>query len=284
MAAIWNSLLYQPLINALIFFYQVLFHNFGLAVIVLTGLLRVVLVPLTLPSMKAAEKIRELAPELEKLKVKYKDDKQGLAKAQMDLYRQHGANPAAGCLPQIVQLLILIALYQAFIQVLRTDGQETITKLNAILYPALKLPVETVINTKFLWLNLSKPDIFRISGVPFPLPGLFLLLAALVQFVSSKMMAPAVAQAQKEAKKTPEKTDDMASMMSGQMLYLFPLMTIFIGFSFPSGLVLYWFVFSLFTAIQQYYVSGWGGLTPWVEKLIKSKTKNEKRRIIAGKN
>ncbi len=273
MAAIWNSLLYQPLINALIFFYQVLFHNFGLAVIVLTGLLRVVLIPLTLPSMKAAEKIRELAPELAKLKAKHKDDKQGFAKAQMDLYRQHGANPAAGCLPQIVQLLILIALYQAFIQVLQTDGQETINKLNAILYPALKLPVETVINTKFLWLNLSKPDVFRISGAPFPLPGLFLLLAALIQLVSSKMMAPAVAQAQKEAKKTPEKTDDMASMMSGQMLYLFPLMTIFIGFSFPSGLVLYWFVFSLFTAVQQYYVSGWGGLTPWIEKLTKAKTK-----------
>ena len=191
----------------------------------------------------------------------------------MDLYRQHGANPAAGCLPQIVQLLILIALYQAFVQVLRADGQETITKLNTILYPFLKLPVDEAINTRFLWLNLSKPDVFRITGIPFPLPGLFLLLAAIIQFISSKMMAPVVAQAQNPPAGGPQKSDDMASMMSGQMLYLFPLMTIFIGFSFPSGLVLYWFVFSLFTAIQQYYVSGWGGLTPLIEKLTRSKTK-----------
>lgn len=271
MAAIWNSLLYHPLINALIFFYQVLFHNFGLAVIVLTGLLRLVLVPLTLPSMKAAEKIRKLAPELGKLKEKHKNDKQALAKAQMDLYRQHGANPAAGCLPQIVQLLILIALYQAFIQVLRANGGEMIAKLNEILYSPLKMPAEAIINTQFLWLNLAKPDVFKIPGISFPLPGLFLVLAALVQLISSKMMAPAVAQARKVAEKTPEKTDDMTSMMSGQMLYLFPLMTIFIGYSFPSGLVLYWFVFSLFTAVQQYYVSGWGGLTPWVSKFIKAK-------------
>lgn len=254
MKELWHLLLYQPLINALVFLYQVLFHNLGLAIVTLTLVIRVILIPLTLPSMHAAKKMRELAPEIEKLKKKYGKDKQAFAKAQMELYRQHGANPAAGCLPQIVQLIILIALYQAFIQVLRTDGN-IIQKLNEVLYPQLQLAPETQINTRFLWLDLNKPDVISVPGLPIPLPGIFLLAAALVQFISSKLMTPVVAAAKKEAKATPEKTDDMATMMQTQMLYLFPLMTILIGYSFPSGLVLYWFIFSVFTALQQYLVN-----------------------------
>lgn len=263
MAQLWNLLLYQPLVNALIFLYQILFHNFGLAIIILTTLIRVVLIPLTVPSMRTANKMRELAPQLAKLKKKYEKDKQKFAQAQLALYRQHGANPAAGCLPQIIQLIILIALYQAFIKVLQSDG-EIIQKLNQILYPSLQLQSETVINTQFFYLNLTRPDIFHLPGFSFPLPGLFLVSAALIQFLSSKMMQPAVSASQKEAAKTATKTDDMATAMQSQMLYLFPLMTILIGFSFPSGLTLYWFIFSLFTAIQQYFVSGWGGLQPWI--------------------
>ena len=265
--SLWQTLLYQPLVNALIFLYGVLFHNFGLAIMVLTLAIRALLVPLTLPSMRAAQKIKELAPELEKLKKKYGSDKQKMAQAQMELYRQHGANPAAGCLPQIIQLIILIALYQAFIGVLQTNGNEVISKLNGVLYPSLKLAEGTVINTHFWYLDLAKPDVFRLPGLAFPLPGLFLILAALTQFLSSKMMMPAVNRLKKEAEKTETKKDDFASNMQSQMLYLFPLMTTFIGFTFPSGLVLYWFIFSLSTLVQQYYISGWGGLNPWINKL-----------------
>lgn len=261
----WNTLLYQPLINALVFLNQ-LFGNFGLAVVALTIIIRLILIPLTMPSLKAATKMKEIAPELEALKKKYENDKQKLAQAQMALYKQHGINPAAGCLPQIVQIVILIALYQAFNQVLTTSN-ETIGKLGELIYPFLKLPVDAVINTRFLYLDLTKPDVFRLTSIPFPLPGVFLILAAFTQLISSKMMQPAVAASQQLAKKTEEKQDDMAAVMQSQMLYLFPLMTIFIGFSFPSALVLYWFIFSLSTAIQQYFVSGWGGLEPWLQKI-----------------
>lgn len=259
MAQLWHILLYQPLVNALIFFYQLLFSNLGLAIIVLTGLIRLILVPLTLPSIKAASKMRELAPEIDKLKKKHKEDKQKFAQAQMKLYRRHGANPAAGCLPQIVQLIILIALFQAFRQVLFVDG-ETINRLNEILYPSLRLSSETVINARFTYLDLTKPDIIRLpkdflGGVLPGLPGIFLLGAAAIQFISSKMMVPQAKKAQIEAKKTPQASDDMATAMQTQMIYLFPLMTIFIGFSFPSGLVLYWLTFSAFTALQQYFIS-----------------------------
>lgn len=263
----WHTLLYQPLVNVLIFFYQI-FGNFGLAIIVLTVLIRLLSVPLTLPSLRAAQKMRKLSPELEKLKNKYANDKKKLAQAQMELYKKEGANPAAGCLPQIIQFIVLIALYQAFINVLKTDG-EVITKLNEVLYTPIKLSADTVINTRFLYLNLSQPDVFRLPGLPIPLPGLFLVAAALTQVLSSKMMQPGVGAAQKKAKETPGKQDDMATAMQSQMLYLFPLMTILIGYSFPSGLVVYWLIFSVSTAIQQYFVSGWGGLTPWLRKLKK---------------
>ena len=267
MSQIWNLVLFQPLVNGLIFLYKI-FGNLGAAIIILTLVLRAILIPLTVPSIEASKKMAELAPELEKLKKRYGGDKQKFAQAQMELYRQKKINPAAGCLPQIIQLIILIALYQAFIQVLRINGTEVIAKLNEILYSPLRLPLETKINLSFLYLDLSKPDVFRFSGMP--IPGIFLILAALTQFLSSKMMQPAVKTQEKIAQKTEEKADDIATSMQSQMLYLFPLMTILIGFTFPSGLILYWFIFSLFQLSQQYFLSGWGGLTPWIEKIRKS--------------
>lgn len=253
--SIWFSLLYQPLVNALIFFYKILGENLGLAIMLLTIGLRAILIPLTKPSLEAGQKMRKLAPQLTKLKEKYKKDKKALAQAQLKLYQKNGVNPGAGCLPQIIQFIILIALFQAFNQVLRPDG-EMLIKLNKILYPFLQMTKE--INFRFLYLDLTKPDLI---SLPFQLnfgffslkqlPGIFLLLAAATQFLSSKLMMPAIKIEEKEAKKTEKKEDDMMAAMQSQMAYLMPLMTIFIGFRFPSGLVLYWFVFSLFMLIQQ---------------------------------
>lgn len=254
MKEIWHFLLFQPFVNGLIGLYEILFHNLGIAIILLTIVIRLLLIPLTLPSMRSAAKMKELAPELEKLKKKFKGKSQELAKAQMELYKRNGANPAAGCLPTIVQFIILIALYQAFYQVLRPNG-DMIAKLNEILYPVLKLGEGSVINTKFLYLDLAKPDVFHLPGLSFPIPGVFLIVSAAIQFLSSKMMMPAAKAEKKLAEKTETKSDDMATAMQSQMLYLFPLMTIFIGFSFPSGLVVYWFIFSLFTLFQQIIVN-----------------------------
>jgi len=262
---IWNTLLFQPLVSLLVVFLKT-FGNFGIAIIVLTILLRAVLIPLTIPSMKAQKKMAELAPVIAKLKKKHAGDKAKLAKAQMELYKQAGANPAAGCLPMIVQFVILIALYQAFIQILQVDGKDVVAKINEIVYPFLRLPQEAKVDLSFLYLNLAKPDTVNIPGLP-PLPGLFLILAAISQLLSGKMIAPVAKIVEKEAKKTPEKSDDMMASMQSQMLYLFPVMTIFIGYSFPSGLVLYWFIFSAFQLVQQYFMFGWGGLAPWLEKI-----------------
>lgn len=259
-----EAIFIQPLLNALLVFYHLLFNDLGLAVISLTIFIRLILVPLTTPSLQVMQKMRDLAPELAKIKEKHKNDKTRQMQAQADFYKSRGINPAAGCLPQIIQLVILIALFQVFIRVLSSNGGIT-EKVNSLAYPPLQ--VEGTVNTKFLYLDLSKPDTFKLPDIPFPIPGPFLLASALVQLLSSKMIAPAIVKQKKEALKTKGELDDVMASTQQQMVYLFPLITIFIGFNFASGLVLYWFIFSLFQVIQQYFVSGWGGLAPWVRRI-----------------
>lgn len=242
----WRTFLYQPLVNGLIAAYG-LFDNLGWAIINLTMVIRILLLPLTLPALKAAQKMKLLSPKLAKLKEKYKGNKQKLAEAQMDLYRSAGVKPLAGLLPQVVQIAILIALFQAFRQVLGGNG--SIDGLNELLYPFLKFPAETKLNLGFFYLNLTEPDLIRIAGRNFP--GIFLILSALTQFLAAKVMMPVSKKQEQISKKTTEKTDDFAAAMQTQSLYIFPVMTIFIGFTFPSGLVLYWLVFSLFNLVQQ---------------------------------
>ncbi|KKU87902.1 MAG: Membrane protein insertase, YidC/Oxa1 family [Candidatus Beckwithbacteria bacterium GW2011_GWC2_47_9] len=252
----WFSLFYQPLVNALIFFYNLMGGNLGWAIIGLTIAIRLLLTPLTLPSLKSAQKLKTLQPELNKLKEKFGGDKQAWAKKQLEFYQQNGVNPAAGCLPQIVQIVILIALFQAFNQVLTSNGN-VVENLNKILYAPLRLQADAVINNRFTYLNLTQPDLFNMPAINLfgftlnKFPGIFLLVSAVTQFISSKLMMPAAAKVKTLAEKTKEQGDDMAAAMQQQMLYLMPVMTLFIGFKFASGLVLYWLTFSLVMLVQQ---------------------------------
>jgi YidC/Oxa1 family membrane protein insertase len=266
MSSLWNALLVQPLLNSLIFFYRVT-GSLGWSIIILTLALRLLMTPLILPGLKLSKKMQELAPELSKLKDKYKNDKQGLVTAQAELYKQHGVNPASGCLPQLLQLFVLIALFSVLNMVLRSNGQPISEILNPNLYGFNQLSSSFQIDPGFLYLNLHQPDTFTLPGIPLPLPGLFLLLSALTQLVSSVMMSPAISAEKKVASQTSGNSDDAMVEAQKQMTYIFPLMTLVIGYQFPAGLVLYWTVFSLFSCVQQYMVSGWGGLRPWLLKL-----------------
>jgi len=240
----WNTLLVQPIFKALIFLYSILGQNLGLAIIALTLIIRGLLTPLTLPSLKLGQKMKQLQPELDKLKAKYGANKQEFAKKQLELYQSHGLNPAAGCLPQIIQLVILIALYQVFQNVLNHSSDY---------------------NPNFLYLDLTKPDLVSVPAIKIfnfvidKLPGPILILAAATQFFSSKLMMPSFKKTAQIAQKTPDQADDLAASMQTQTLYLFPLMTLFIGFSFPSGLVLYWLVFSAFMLAQQIIINYYDG-------------------------
>lgn len=248
MKALWTAVLYQPLINALFGLYLVT-GNLGISIVLLTIGLRFLMLPLTLPSMKSAQKMKDLAPELAKLKKKWEGNKEKLAKAQMDFYKAKGVNPMSGCLPQIVQIIVLLAMFQAFRSGLNLEGAEAIETLNKSLYSFLQLPADFSLNLKFLYLDLMEPDLIKVG--PIPLPGLFLIGSAIFQFISAKLMMPKAEKDVKIAKKTEGKKDDMMATMQKQSLFMMPLSTLFIGYGFPSGLVLYWFVFSVFNTIQQ---------------------------------
>lgn len=270
MTELWNSIFVGPLVNGLIFFYKAT-GNLGLSIIFFTAVVRTFLIPLTLPSLRAAQKMKEIAPHVKRLKERHKDDKAKFAQAQMDLYRQHNVNPAAGCLPTIVQFVILIALFGAFNTIFLSgqngEAKEIIARLNTVLWQPLHFPEDSQLNTGFLYVDLTKPDVFHLANFPFPLPGFILIIAAVTQFLSSLMMTPYVEKQKKEAQKTSETADDFAASMQQSMLWIFPITTIIIGVAFPSGLVLYWAALSIFQLVQQYFVSGLGGLAPWLAKV-----------------
>lgn len=263
---VFNVILIEPLANGLVLFYKLLFSNMGLAIVGFSLFLRVILNPLTKPYMQSMKKMKEYEPQLNKLKERWKDDKTKLMQAQADFYKEKGINPGAGCLPYILQIIVLIALFSVFSRALSTSNT-AVANFNSLLYTPLKFAANQRINTRFLYLDVTRPDSFRIPGVPFPIPGPVLLLAALVQFLSAKMMAPLVKAEEEVAEKSKSGADDIQVAMQSSMTFTFPLFTIIFGLSFPSGLAIYWFLFSFYQMIQQYQTSGWGALSPTIAKL-----------------
>ncbi len=263
---IFNVILIQPLANGLILFYKLLGGNMGLAIIGFSLALRFLLNPLTKPYMESMKRMKDFEPQLAKLKERHKDDKKKLMEAQTEFYKQKGINPGAGCLPYLLQIVILIALFNVFTRVLSPNG-DVISKFNELLYAPLKFAGGETLNTKFLYLDVTKPDAFKVAFLPFAIPGPILILAALLQFVSAKMMTPLQKLEEKVAKKTPGAADNLQVSMQKSMSLTFPLFTLIFGLNFPSGLALYWLLFSIFQAYQQYKTSGWGGLTPLVTKM-----------------
>jgi YidC/Oxa1 family membrane protein insertase len=273
MGNIFTIILVQPLTNGLILFYKILGQNLGIAILVFSLVLIFLLRPLTKPYMQSMKRIKEMEPQLAKLRKKFGTDKLKMSQAQAELYKQNKINPAAGCLPYILQFIVLIALFNVFTTALSGSGEVT-AHLNKLLYAPLQFTDGQQLNTKFLYMDISKPDTFRVPGIPFGLPGLFLILATVAQFLSVKITAPYLSREQKIAKKTKSQGDDMQVAMQSSMTYMLPLMTLIFGLKFPSGLALYWLVFSVVNVWQQVSMSGWGSLTPAVS-LLKSKfTKN----------
>src|SRR3989344_294425 len=222
MANFFNTILVYPLLNLLVFTYQYI-PDVGAAIIIITVLVRLALLPSFHKSLKHQKILTNLQPKLDEIKHKYKDDKEQLAKATMELYKVHKVNPLSSCLPLLIQLPILIALYQVFIQSL--NGEELNGLYSFVHNPGQIIPM-------FLnFLNLSNPNV--------PLAA----IAALLQYWQAKMMAPKLAS-----------QDATAKMMSYQMLYFLPALTFFIGFTLPASLPLYWIVTTLFVFGQQFYI------------------------------
>lgn len=226
--SIFNTFLVHPLFNSLVFLYNTLaIEDFGLAVIFLTIVIRLVLWPLTQKSISAQKKLQELQPHIKEIQKKHKDNQEAQAKALMELYKERGANPFGGCLPILIQLPILFALYRVFLGGVSPEYLQN-------LYSFVENPGH--LNTTLLGLvDLSHRSL------------VLAVVAGGLQFVQSKMMM----------KRSPAPQGDgaaalAAQMMSKQLIYMLPVITIVISLSLPAALPLYWAITTLFTIAQQF--------------------------------
>jgi YidC/Oxa1 family membrane protein insertase len=222
---LYHTIIYYPLLNLLVFFYNILpGHDMGIVIIVVTVVIRLLLAPSFHKSLKSQKAMNDLQPKLAQLRQQHKGNKEAEAKAMMELYKEHKINPFSSCLPLLLQLPILIGLYQVFNAAL---GHNEITGL----YNFVKAPEN--ISPYFLGLvDLSKPS------------WIFGVIAGASQFWQSKMML---------AKASPS-DDPTAKMMQAQTTYILPLLSVFIALKLPAGLPLYWIVTTLFAIGQQYYI------------------------------
>jgi YidC/Oxa1 family membrane protein insertase len=287
---------FLPLFNLLIAFYQLPVLDFALAIIVFTVVIRTLLAPLFVRQIQSQREMQRMQPLVREIQRKHKGNRQKATEETMALYKEHGVNQFGGCLPVLLQLPLLFALYQALIrasgvvqgftpndgnrvafEALQTAGVVTPTEraseylvhfegacnlpeyaqlpqflpLNCQLIDPLKL--QDPINTATSWLfNLDLALVDNVFALPilgFALSGLA-VVAAILQFVQVKMTSP---------KPNP---DDPTAATTQTMIYLFPLLTIFWGGLFPSGLILYWIVYTAYLVVQQYTIMGWGNLFP----------------------
>ncbi len=209
----------KPMGQLLLFFYN-LVGDYGLAIILFTVIIKALMYPLTHQQMRSQKGMQDLQPKINDIKKKHANNKELMNQKIMELYQEEKINPMGGCLPLIIQLPIIYGLFA----LLRTPGEY-------IQDPAIL----SALNDSFLWVsNLSEPDVIVVGGIV--IPWIFPILSAIATFLSFRM--------------TSSSTDNQPAMMKN-MQYIFPLMILWMGRSFPAGLTLYWFVSTLFQIVQQ---------------------------------
>lgn len=231
MIGLFNIVVHQPLYNLLIALVSVMpGHDMGLAILGITIVIRLILHPFSASAFRSQRLMQRMQPKLAALKAKYKDDKPGFTQATMALYKENKVSPFSSCLPLLLQLPILIGLYQ----VLRVG----IGAIDTAQLYSFTPRIAEISPFAFGFLDLHKPSI------------VLAILAGAAQFVQAKML-----QTPKPAVHTEgSKDEEMASMMNKQMLYVMPIVTVFIGWKLPAGIGLYWFFGTLLTVIQQWYI------------------------------
>jgi len=225
---LYQIICYQPILNVLVFLYNNT-ADFGIAIILLTVVIKLALWPLSQKSIKSQTELQAIQPKLDELKKKYADNKAELGTATMNLYKEHHINPLASCLPLLIQLPFLFAVFR----VLRTG----LTADLGLVYYFLPRP-ENFQTLSFGFMDLSKPVIY------------LAVLAGAAQFIQSKMML----SKQKKANNGKNNEENMTDIMNKQMTYIFPIVTVVMGATLPGGLTLYWFMFTALTVLQQFLV------------------------------
>jgi YidC/Oxa1 family membrane protein insertase len=248
---LWNIVLLQPMLNFLIILSNVFFHNFGIAIIGLVIIIRLLMLPLTLKqghAMKAMSLATStLQPKLQEVQKKYGNDKVKLQQEMARVYKESGVNPM-GCFANfglmIIQFPIWIALYQSILKALVTTP-EALMGLSNNLYSSSYIIGAVPLNEHFLWLNLGQPDKYYIMAI----------LVAATMWIQQKMaMMPT--------------SDPKQQSMNNMMTWLMPLMFGFFTISFPSGLAVFWLISNIIGIITQYFITGWGTLFKRAPKAV----------------
>jgi len=226
---IFNIVLYKPLFNLLIALYNYIpGHDFGIAIIFLTIIIKTLLVPLSIKSVKSQKDLQDIQPKIKEIQDKYKNDKERQAKEVLEIYKTKKINPFGGILLLFIQLPILIALYSVF-----RNGLNSSELVN--LYSFVSNPIN--INVSFLNIvDLSKPNVY------------FAVIAGICQYFQTKMLLPS------QKISSNDKSADFAKAMQFQTTYFLPIFTVIILLTLPSALGLYWIVGGIFSTIQQYVI------------------------------
>lgn len=238
------GIIVDVLATFLLILYGLLGQNVVLAIIAFTVIVRLAMLPLTLRQQRSMKRMQELSPKLKQLQAKYKDDREKMAQEQMALYREHGVNPFAGCLPLLVQLPIIFGLWRAIMATLASSPAQLLQLEDHILVRGLDHLVP--LKNTFLWLNLALPDPYYILPV----------LVVITTYVQQKLIMPPTTKnsAKRKPGTAPDPTEQ-AEQMTRTMTQLMPLMFGFFALSYSSGLSIY-FITANIIGIVQYAMMG----------------------------
>ena len=232
---LFDLVLLQPILNLLVLLSKYLFGSFGLAIIALTIIIRLLTLPLTMRQLHSTKAMQEIQPKMKELQKKYANDKEQLGPAMAKLYKEHGVNPLGCAFPMLIQMPIWIGLYQAVIQGLGY-APENLIGLSKQLYSWSVIQGQVPLNSHFLGLDLG-------SG-----HWVMAILVGVSMWMLQKMS-------------NPPSVDPQQQSMQRMMVWMMPLMFGFFALSFPSGLSLYWFLTNVISMVIQYRVTGWGTLS-----------------------
>ena len=271
---ILRDIFYLPIFNVLMFLYWVV-RDFGLSIVLLTVIVRLALVPMTFKQLHSQRKMMEIQPHIAALKAEYGDDKQGFAKAQMQLMKDNNVSMLGGCLPLVIQLPFLYGLFYALSAGLKPNPGESVAqhaaRINNDLYPFMhfvQLNASHPLNTMLTWLswlpwhpalNLAIADPTHILPV----------VAALLTFIQVRMIQGVRKQPQLSPNADPKAVAQQNAQMQTMslMTYITPVITLVIGLQYAAGLSLYWIVGTTFAVGQSYFIYGWGNLFKGIPRL-----------------
>ena len=225
-ANLYNQAIYRPILNLLVWLYVAIPpQDIGVAIIAVTIIIRTILAPFMNKSLRGQRALSALQPKMNELRETHKEDREAQAKAMMDLYREHKVNPLSSCLPVLIQLPVLLALFHVFRRALNGNLEG--------LYSFVPNP--GVIDPYFFGIvDLSHPN------------AIFAILAGVAQYWQSRMII--------RWQGTNRNNDTTTKMMNAQMTYILPIISVFVAWKLPAGLPLYWIVTTLFAVAQQYYI------------------------------